>query len=318
MDIDISEHSLPVFEALASKVRLKIIQLLADQPRNIKELAEALELSSAIMTMHVKKLEKAGIIHTELVKGKGGLQKRSILVVEELEVIFPSKERKMKKFHETEVSVGHYTDFLVEPTCGLATTEKIIGEFDEPRYFLHSDRMNAKILWCGKGYIEYKIPNFLLNNQNPNELEVSLELSSEAPFTNSNWPSDIYFYLNSVPLGKWTSPGDFGDSRGKYTPTWWPSVVNQYGLLKQLRITSDGTYMDGIKISDVNIDDVSIQKKQWTFRIAVHEDSENVGGVTLFGAGFGNYNQDILFRLYYNDKNPSEKIAYPKSEKPPR
>lgn len=302
MNIDISEYSLPVFEALASKVRLKIIHLLAEQPRNVKELAQSLGLSSAIMTMHVSKLEKAGIIQSKLVRGKGGSQKRCILSVEKLEVLFPSKEREIKKFHETEVSVGHYTDFDVEPTCGLASTDKIIGEFDDPRYFLHSDRMNAKVLWFGKGFIEYKLPNFLLGNQEPNELEISLELSSEAPFTNSNWPSDISFYLNGILLGKWTSPGDFGDSRGKYTPTWWPSVVNQYGLLKRLRIASDGTYMDGMRISDVTLDDVSIREKQWTFRIAVLEESENVGGVTLFGAGFGNYNQDILFRLNYTDK----------------
>jgi predicted transcriptional regulator len=302
MNLHLSEQSLPVFEALASKVRIKMVHLLAEKPLNVKELAQSLDLSSAIMTMHVKKLEKAGIITTEMVRGKAGAQKRCILRVEKLEVIFPSKEREQKKFHETEVSVGHYTGIQVEPTCGLATTEKIIGEFDEPRYFLHSDRMNAKILWFGKGHVEYKLPNFLLKNQDPNELEISLELSSEAPFTNSNWPSDIYFYLNGVLLGKWTSPGDFGDSRGKLTPAWWPSDVNQYGLLKRLRVAAEGTYMDGMKISEVSLGDVSIREKQWDFRIAVQEDSENVGGVTLFGAGFGNYNQDILFRLYYDEK----------------
>jgi predicted transcriptional regulator len=302
MNLDISKKSLPVFEALASKVRINIIHLLAGRPRNVKELAQSLDLSSAIMTMHVNKLEKAGIIHTELVKGKGGLQKRCILAVDKLEVLFPSLEREVKKFHEIEVSVGHYTDFYVEPTCGLATTESMIGEFDDPRYFLHSDRMNAKILWFGKGYIEYKLSNFLLGNQEPNELEISMELSSEAPFTNSHWPSDINFYLNNVSLGSWTSPGDFGDSRGKFTPSWWPSYINQYGLLKRIRITPDGTYMDGIRISDVSLDAVSIREKQWTFRIAVLEDSVNVGGITLFGSGFGNYSQDILFRLYYNDK----------------
>lgn len=301
MDLELSEQSLPVFEALASKVRLKMIHLLAEKPLNVKELAQALDLSSAIMTMHVKKLEKAGIIKTEMVRGKAGAQKRCILRVENLEIQFPSREKEQKRFHETEVSVGHYTDIQIEPTCGLATPEKIIGEFDEPRYFLHSDRMNAKILWFGKGYVEYKLPNFLMKNQHPHELEISLELSSEAPFTNSNWPSDIDFYLNGVKLGKWTSPGDFGDSRGKFTPEWWPSDVNQYGLLKRLRVTEEGTYMDGIKISGVTLADIHIREKQWGFRIAVQDDSENVGGVTLFGAGFGNYNQDILFRLHYGD-----------------
>jgi predicted transcriptional regulator len=61
--------------------------------------------------------------------------------------------------------------------------------------------------------------------------------------------------------------------------------------------------MDGNRLSDTKLEDVGIKEKQWTFRIAVHEDSEHVGGVTLFGRGFGNYNQDILFQLYYEKEN---------------
>lgn len=300
MKIDTTDEYLPIYEALASTVRLKIIQLLSQRPMNIRELAEAAELSSAIMTMHVKKLEKAGIIRTDLVPGKAGLQKLCVLDVDQIEINFPATLSQIKEFHQTDVSVGHYTDFQIEPTCGLATREKIIGEFDEPRYFLDHERVNANILWFGQGYVEYKIPNFLLSSNRPEELEISMELSSEAPDTNNNWPSDISFYLNNVFLGIWTSPGDFGDNKGKYTPSWWPSIINQYGLLKYLRITSNGTYMDGNKISDVTINDVGIREKQWTFRVAVEKDAEHVGGVTLFGSGFGNYNQDIIFRLYYS------------------
>ncbi|MDQ0338632.1 putative transcriptional regulator [Caldalkalibacillus uzonensis] len=300
MKVDISEQSLPVFEALASQIRLKVIHLLAEQPMNIRELAQAVGLSNAIMTMHVKKLEKAGIIESKMIPGKAGLQKLCFLNVDKIEIIFPSKQENKREFHQVDVSVGHFTDFNIKPTCGLATPEKIIGEFDDPRYFLDPERVNAKILWFGQGYIEYKVPNFLLASQEPEELEISLELSSEAPFTNNNWPSDIAFYLNGVHLGTWTSPGDFGDKRGKYTPEWWPSVVNQYGLLKHLRITEKGTYMDGIKLSEVTLLDIGIRETQWTFRIAVHEDAQHVGGVTIYGTGFGNYNQDIIFRLYYS------------------
>jgi predicted transcriptional regulator len=299
MKINISEDSLPVFESLASNIRLKIIQLLAEKSMNISELASAIGLSSAIMTKHVKKLEQAKIIQSEMIPGKAGLQKMCMLDIDQIIINFPSLMKQEKEYYRTEVSVGHFTDFHIEPTCGLATPEKIIGEFDEPRYFLHPERVNAKILWFGKGYIEYRIPNFLNSKFIPDELEISMEISSEAPDTNNNWPSDVTFYLNQVALGKWTSPGDFGDRRGKFTPTWWPNIVNQYGLLKHLRINKDGTFMDGNKISNVTIDDINIRGKQWTFRIAVHEEDENVGGVTLFGKGFGNYNQDLSFRLFY-------------------
>jgi len=302
MKLDISERSLPVCEALASDVRLKMIRLLSKQDMNVKQLAEALGLSSAIMTMHVKKLEKAGLIETKMVPGRGGAKKVCKLAASSIEIEFPSRETcQPRLFHETEVSVGHYTDIQAEPTCGLATTEKVIGIFDEPRCFLDPERVNAKILWFGKGYVEYKVPNYLMRSEEPLELEVSFEISSEAPCVNENWPSDISFYLNGVLLGSWTSPGDFGgaDSRGKFTPDWWFSNVNNYGLLKVLKVNRHGTFIDGNRISDVTINDVDIRRKQLTFRFAVLDDAKNVGGLTLFGTGFGNYNQDIKFKLYY-------------------
>ena len=178
--------------------------------------------------------------------------------------------------------------------------EKVIGIFDEPRYFLDPERVNAKILWLAQGFVEYKVPNFLMKGEEPVELEVSMEISSEAPFANDNWPSDISFILNGVKVGTWTSPGDFGGgSRGKYTPDWWWNEINQYGLLKVLKINRQGTFIDGRQLSDITIGQVDIKRKQWSFRIAVLEDAENVGGLTLFGSGFGNYNQDLLFKLYY-------------------
>ncbi|WEG11091.1 helix-turn-helix domain-containing protein [Pullulanibacillus sp. KACC 23026] len=311
MKVDVTNESLPIFEALSSKVRIQIIQILAKQSMNITALAESVGLSTAIMTMHIKKLERGGIIRTKMVPGKAGVQKICELGVDKIEVLFPQKYLASRDYQETSLSVGHYTDFSVEPTCGLATPEKIIGEFDEPRYFLDQERVNAKILWFGKGYIEYKVPNFLHSKYIPEELEISMEISSEAPFTNDNWPSDITFYLNDIELGKWTSPGDFGDNRGKYTPSWWPGIVNQYGLLKRLRVTNEGTYMDGNWLSDVTIEDIKIREKQWTFRIAVHDEEVHVGGVTLFGKGFGNYDQDILFRLYYKTEVTSGREAEP-------
>ncbi|AOZ92488.1 ArsR/SmtB family transcription factor [Paenibacillus crassostreae] len=307
MELDISESSLPVYEALASQVRLNMIQLLAKQPMNIRELAEALGLSSAIMTMHVKKLEKAKLISTRMVPGKGGVQKICSIAADKIEITMPVAQDQVREFHQTEVPVGHYTDFDIVPTCGLATIDHIIGEFDEPRYFWDAERVHARILWFGQGFIEYKVPNFLLSSQRPEELEISMEISSEAPFTNDNWPSDLSFYLNDIHLGTWTSPGDFGDKPGKYTPSWWPSVVNQYGLLKRLRITQEGTFMDGHHISNVNLDQLSIEHKQWTFRIAVLNDAQHIGGATLFGTGFGNYNQDILFKLFYTQETQQAK-----------
>ncbi|WP_019636757.1 ArsR/SmtB family transcription factor [Paenibacillus fonticola] len=299
MKLNLTEQSLPVYEALSSAVRLNVMTLLAERPMNIKELAEALQLSSAIMTMHVRKLEAAGLIASVMAPGRNGLQKICSLAVDSIEIVIPRMEDKEYKCHRTEIPVGHYSDFIIEPTCGLATVDHIIGSFDDPRHFWDQERINAGILWFGKGFIEYKIPNFLLSSQQPEELVITMEIASEAPSTNNNWPSDITFNLNGVQLGYWTSPGDYGDSRGKYTPGWWHHQTNQYGLLKKLRITHEGTYMDGLKISDVTLADVHIHHKQWTFKLSVEDDAEHVGGLTLFGKGFGNYNEHLIFELYY-------------------
>lgn len=70
MQLEINQEALPVYEALASNVRIKIIQLLAKNKMNVKELAQELGLSSAIITVHIKKLEEAKIIKTERVGQK--------------------------------------------------------------------------------------------------------------------------------------------------------------------------------------------------------------------------------------------------------
>jgi predicted transcriptional regulator len=299
MKIEIDEKWLPIYQALASDVRIKIIQLLARKPMNIKELAEQLGLSSAILSMHVRKLEEAQLIMSERSNLNGAVQKLCKLVVDHLEIDFPDREGKEKQYHEFHLPVGHYTDFDIRPTCGIATREKVVGYFDDPRYFLDPERVNAGILWFTRGFVEYRVPNHTLRGQLPEELEISMELCSEAPGVNNNWPSDVSFFLNEKKLGEWTSPGDFGGVRGRFTPEWWSLGVAQFGVLKVLRINREGTFVDGNRISEVTLEQIDIEQKQWVFRIAVLEDARYEGGVTLFGSGFGNYDQDIVFRLYY-------------------
>ncbi len=105
--------------------------------------------------------------------------------------------------------------------------------------------------------------------------------------------------MNGQDLGKWTSPGDFGLTRGRLNPIWWRSDVNQYGLLKVLRINTGGTFVDGQQISDITLEDVRVEQDQWTFRLTAENSGRRRGGLTIYGRGFGNYEQDIMFRVYY-------------------
>jgi predicted transcriptional regulator len=290
---------LPLFEALASEVRLRILALLAEAPMNNKDLAARLGLSGAIVTMHIRKLQEAGLVTSVRIRRDGGTHKLNSLAADAIEITLPRRAAAGCALHAISVPVGHYTDFEVYPTCGLATTHHLIGQLDDPRHFLHPERMNANILWFGRGFVEYRIPNYLLPSQRLTELEISLELGSEAPGVSLHWPSDIRFYVNGTDVGYWTSPGDSGDGRGTYSPDWWGDNINQYGYLLVLRIRADGTYIDGERISNVTIADLPVERNHWTFRLAVHEEAVHVGGLTIYGTGFGNYNQDIVFRTYY-------------------
>ncbi|SDQ40875.1 Predicted transcriptional regulator [Streptococcus equinus] len=296
MQLEINSESLPVYEALASKVRLQIIQLLSQKSMNIKEIAEELQLSSAIITQHIKKLEEAQIVKTERI----GHQKVVSVGIDHIEINFPKKIFSSYSTVETNIPVGHYTDYSVEPTCGLASKDDFIGPVDEPRYFMVPERMKAQIVWFTQGFLEYQAPNLLKEGDTLKMMEISFEISSEFPFTNNNWPSDITFSLNDYELGSWTSPGDFGDIRGKYTPKWYPDHLNQYGLLKTIRITDLGTNIDGDFLSTLKISDLDTSADTWKFRFEVKKDAKNVGGCTLFGENFGNYKQDIKVKLFYS------------------
>ena len=88
---------------------------------------------------------------------------------------------------------------------------------------------------------------------------------------------------------------------GIFTPDWWLPNWNQYGLLKMIVINRKGTFIDGMKISDVNIRQFDLNYRSTIrFKFMVSEERGNVGGLTIFGSQFGNYNQDINVRINYS------------------
>lgn len=296
------EDGVELFKALGSELRVNIIRLLLkNKEMNMNEIATSLNITCGALTSHIKKLEDVGLIQVRVDFGGHGNQKICRVAQERLLVdIAPTEEDSNVGFYEAEVPVGQYSNYSVYPTCGIATTTSLIGEVDDSRYFAHPDRINAGILWFTKGYVEYLIPNVLPVAQKIDEITFSMELSSEAPGVNSNWPSDISFCLNDEPIGIWTSPGDFGDVCGIFTPDWWFPNWNQYGLLKLLVINRKGTFIDGLKISDVTIDSFHLDyRSSLRFRLAVDDDAEHVGGLTIFGKTFGNYGQDIKVNIHY-------------------
>lgn len=289
-----------IFKALSSEIRILILELLAtNQALNLNEIAKKMNLSNGAITMHIKKLEESGLIEINTSVGKHGIQKVCYLNKDKLIVDLRSKD--VDNLYEVEIQVGHYSNYQAVPTCGLATKDSIIGDFDEPRYFADPQRIEADIIWMGEGFLEYRIPNYLKANQTFREIQFSMEIGSEAPGSNDNYPSDLYFYLNGIEIGFWTSPGDFGEPRGTFNPDWWPPHLNQYGMLKLIRINNEGSFIDGCRISDVTLDDINLDyKSELTFRIAVTDKPVNKRGMTIYGKHFGNYSQDLMARVLYH------------------
>jgi predicted transcriptional regulator len=299
--VDNLKDGLPIFRALSSDVRTRILKLLVEHNKlNMSEIARRLGMSNGALTVHIKKLEDCKIIEVQTATGRHGTQKICHLYEDKL--IVDLRKEDSGNLYEVEIDVGHYSNYQVLPTCGLVTKKKIIGELDDPRYFAAPERINACMLWFTKGFIEYRIPNYLKPGQRFTEFQFSFELCSEAPGYCDDWPSDIHFSLNDHALGYWTSPGDLGDVKGIFTPSWWLPNWGKYGLLKLLSINSYGAFIDGLKISDVNLDDINVNNRSnLTLKLSVPESARNVGGLSIFGRGCGNYDQSIKARIYFEN-----------------
>lgn len=294
------DEGLETFKALGSEIRLQILKILLENDHmSMNQLANELNISNGALTGHIKKLEECGLISTSNESAVHGNQKMCSLIQDRI-IVDITKPIDYTNVFNTQIRVGQFSSHDVCPTCGLATSESVVGVLDDIRYFDHPDRFNADIIWFTKGYVEYAIPNLIPVNQKISQLSISMEISSEAPGIDNNWPSDISFYINDTLVGVWTSPGDYGEVRGMLTPDWWPPNWNQYGLLKLLVINHRGTYIDGLKISDVTTNTLKLDyTSAIRFRLAVEENAAHVGGLTLFGKSFGNYSQDIQVSINY-------------------
>lgn len=288
-----------VAKALSSELRVRILKALAFTPMNVLEIAQKFDLPPSTAAINVRKLEEAGLLTIAVIPGTRGTQKMCSTGITKF--IINVKERK-QFLDETNavviMPVGEFVDCQVSPTCGMVSDTSIIGELDDPRYFYDPDRIHAQLIWFRRGFLEYRFPNRVPPANRLRTLELSLEICSEAPMYNENWPSDITVWINGREVGTWTSPGDFGGERGYLTPAWWGVYNTQYGLLKTWRVSEDGSYVDGVRVSDLRISELKIEQAPFVaVRIGIKPDALNDGGLNLFGRRFGNYETDIMMRF---------------------
>jgi predicted transcriptional regulator len=102
-----------------------------------------------------------------------------------------------------------------------------------------------------------------------------------------------------VEICTFTSPGDFGGRRGKYTPEYWPITSTQFGILKRVTVNKTGVYLDNQLIDSKNIfDDLQLLKgNAIQLTIGIKDDAIHKGGINIFGKNFGDYPQGIIMTL---------------------
>ena len=286
-----------VTKALGSATRLEILRFLSAHTCTLLEIAEALDLPPSTATLHINVLEKAGLIETNLSPATRGLQKVCARVYDRIVIQLPAAAEREETTVEVSMPIGAFVDVHIIPTCGLLGDLGIIGHLDDPSAFYEPERIHAQLIWFRQGTVEYRFPNRLPPNVLLDDIDVSFEICSEAPLHHSHWPSDVTVWIDDVEIGTWTSPADFGGERGALTPAWWDTQNSQFGLLKVWKVTNNGSFVDGVQVSKVTLNNLSLEPGHpISVRIGIKDNASNIGGLNLFGSKFGNYPQDIVLR----------------------
>ncbi len=297
------EGILSFCNALASPTRVDILRLLSSNSMNVNEIAYKLNIPISTASSNIKILEDADLVRCNLQPGKHGSAKLCSVKYNEVKIhLLTETVRKSVETYKVDMPIGNYFAFDIQPTCGLALENGFIGQDDAVWSFYNTERFLAQLIWFRSGYLEYRFP-LKIEFAKIFSLQFSLECCSEAPGFRNEFPSDITFWVNDTEVCEWTSPGDFGGSRGTYTPDWWPLDSTQYGILKKLVITEHGTYLDNAYCGNCTLSKLRIGEEACiSFKIGVKSTAHNVGGINIFGEKFGNYAQNIIMSVNYSAK----------------
>ena len=103
-----------VGKALGLRIRLEILQYLGTDTYSIAEIADALGLPLSTANLHMKVLEKSGLIRTYLQPATRGLQKMCTRVFDELVILLPPSQKDIDKSSDVAMPVGAYMDFKIK------------------------------------------------------------------------------------------------------------------------------------------------------------------------------------------------------------
>ncbi len=292
-------------KALSSPLRIQILNILQKEPITLTELAHQLELPISTTAFNLDILQNAGLITIDLSPRSKGHTKWFSYNTQEVRIRMIDFEdaSKITKTDEQIIHIGDYIDAEFDSSCGIAS-EKEHFFSDRPKDVFIDKRDTAQLIWTmPTGSLTYAIRNSIFQKARVSSIQISLELCSEANGYNNDFPSDITFWINGNEIGTWTSPGDFGDRYGKYTPDWWYPESTKYGLLVSLEINANGSLINGLESSRTTLESLHLNEgNKIVFKLGVKKDAVNKGGFNLFGEKFGDYPQPIIFRSIFFEK----------------
>lgn len=288
--------------ALSSPERIRIIKSLLIESKNLSTLSTELNIPTTSLARHIDALVDAKIIFLSYHPGPKGHTKYCALATLGYTISFAPirPEPNDIPIYSIDLPIGIFSHCHIEAPCGMLSAERQLFDFDEPSNFFLPERVQAECLWFDKGFISYNFPtpvdkkHYLMS-----ELTFSFEICSETNCYNNDWPSDITVYVNKIELFTFTSPGDFGGRRGKYTPEYWPITSTQFGILKNITINKSGVFLDTQCINtNITIDDLRLfDGSAIQLTIGIKDDAVHKGGINLFGKNFGDYPQGIKMVL---------------------
>ena len=293
------DNIVKVARAFASEERLAIIKYMLNKSVSISMIASNLDMPISSVSRHIDILADAGLIVINYQPGPKGHTKYCAQNV--LDVLFSlvgnDNEKRSNSFY-VEMPIGMYTDCKIAAPCGMVGKERALGKLDDIKIFFSPLRADAECIWFESGFVSYLFPA-PDNCAERHRISFSLEICSDTIYYNNDWPSDITVKINGIEALTFTSPGNFGGKRGKYTPMYWPISSSQFGQLKKISVDKDGVYLDNVLMhKNLTFDDLKISDNDSIkFEIGVKSDAVHRGGISLFGKNFGDFDQAIIMKI---------------------
>lgn len=286
--------------ALSVPERVRIMKSLLNASKSIAAISEELDIPASSVSRHIDVLEEAGLVHIMYKPTLKGHAKYCSQAILDFSVsLEPMEKTPEEQGYTVEMPIGMFTNCHIQAPCGMAGAEEAVDAFDNPKVFFSPNRVQAECIWFDHGFLTYHFPTNFPDDRRYSQITFSFEVCSETMYYNNEWKSDITVCINGTEVLTFTSPGDFGGRRGKYTPLYWPVTSTQFGLLKRITVNESGVWEDNAFVTDkLRYSDLKIEESPSVrLDIGVKDDAEHKGGVNLFGKNFGNYPQSIVMTV---------------------